>query len=162
MLNIYPQRATDPNNLHVQCDENLIARNKQIIADMMTSYPNSDVLLAYSNLIEKRAYLKKCLDDIIAELVDSFGKHLKIIRLTKKNNPIHPLYQRDNSILYGFTFNNGYFFGNAFPRFEMSSVRRRLPLRAREVGNEKIRSCPERESETRSRNKKSALFVEFQ
>lgn len=105
MLNIYPQRATDPNNLHVQCDENLIARNKQIIADMMTSYPNSDVLLAYSNLIEKRAYLKKCLDDIIAELVDSFGKHLKIIRLTKKNNPIHPLYQRDNSILYGFTFN---------------------------------------------------------
>ncbi|MGN0507786.1 MAG: DUF1643 domain-containing protein [Christensenellales bacterium] len=104
MLNIYPQRATNPNNLHLQCDKNLIATNKLIIENMMNKYPNSDVLMAYGNSIKKRTYLKDCLDGIINELVDSFGKHLKIIKLTKNNNPIHPLYQSDTSVLYDFTF----------------------------------------------------------
>ena len=104
MLNIYPQRATNPNYMHLQCDENIIASNMLIIKNMMKKYPNSDVLLAYGNLIKKRTYLKECLDSIINELVDSFSKQLKILKLTKKNNPIHPLYQSDTSILYDFNF----------------------------------------------------------
>lgn len=104
MLNIYPQRATNPNNLHLQCDKNFIATNMLIIENMMKKYQNSDVLLAYGNLIKKRTYLKDCLDSIINELVDSFNKQLKIIKLTKKNNPIHPLYQSDTSSLYDFNF----------------------------------------------------------
>lgn len=104
MLNIYPQRATNPNYMHLQCDENIIASNMLIIKNMMKKYPNSDVLLANGNLIKKRTYLKECLDSIINELVDSFSKQLKIIKLTKKNNPIHPLYQSDTSILYDFNF----------------------------------------------------------
>ena len=93
MLNIYPQRATNPDSIHLQCDENLTAQNMLHIKSIVEKYTDSDVLLAYGNLITKRKYLKKCLDEILNELVTKRDKKLKVIKITKKGNPVHPLYQ---------------------------------------------------------------------
>lgn len=98
MLNVYPQRATNPDDMHSESEDDLIAQNMLHIKTLMAKYPNSDVLLAYGNLISKRPYLKRCLKDIIHEL-NSKGKRLVVIKLTNSGNPIHPLYQPSTSTL---------------------------------------------------------------
>ena len=102
MLNIYPQRATNPNNLHLECDQSLVKANILYIRQIVQKYQNCEALLAYGNLISKRKYLKVCLDQILTLLTVENGKKLKIINLTKANNPVHPLYQANNSILIDF------------------------------------------------------------
>jgi serine/threonine protein phosphatase 1 len=99
MLNIYPQRATNPNDMHLEPDEALIKANLLHIRKIAEIYPICDVLLAYGNLISKRKYLRACLNEILTLLIEEQGKKIKIIKLTKANNPVHPLYQSKNSIL---------------------------------------------------------------
>lgn len=99
MLNIYPQRATNPNNMHLERDENLVKLNQLHIKQVVEKYINSDVLLAYGNLISKRNYLRVCLNEIMTFLKDEKGKVIKVIKMTKDNNPVHPLYQSNESVL---------------------------------------------------------------
>lgn len=99
MLNVYPQRATNPDDMHLERDETLSKANLLYIKKIAEKYPNCDVLLAYGNLISKRNYLRICLDEILALLSTEQGKKIKVIKLTKANNPVHPLYQPKNSIL---------------------------------------------------------------
>ena len=96
MVNIYPQRATNPNDLHLEADKCLIEENVAYIRDIAEGYPDCDILLAYGNLIDKRAYLRGCLKEILDSLN---GKKIKVIKKTKNNNPVHPLYQKDDSVL---------------------------------------------------------------
>ena len=99
MLNVYPQRATNPDDMHLECDEALVRTNLLHIKKIAENYPDCDVLLAYGNLISKRKYLKACLDEILTLLTEEQGKKMKVIKLTKANNPIHPLYHSKNFIL---------------------------------------------------------------
>ena len=103
MLNIYPQRATNPNDMHLERDEDLSKTNLLHIRNVAEKYPDCDVLLAYGNLISKRKYLKVCLDEILALLSKEQGKKIKVIKLT---NPVHPLYQSNNSLLIDYTLSN--------------------------------------------------------
>lgn len=96
MLNIYPQRATNPGDLHLEQDKNLSNLNYLHIAEILKTYINSDILFAYGNLISKRQYLKPCLNEIMPLFQ---GKKVKVIKTTKENNPIHPLYQSNESPL---------------------------------------------------------------
>jgi hypothetical protein len=99
MLNIYPQRATNPDDMHLERDETLVKLNQLHIKQVVDKYVNSDVLLAYGNLISKRNYLRACLGEIMSFLKDEKGKAIKVIKMTKDNNPVHPLYQSNESIL---------------------------------------------------------------
>ena len=99
MLNIYPQRATNPNDMHLERDEALSKENLVHIKRIAEKYPHCDVLLAFGNLISKRKYLRLCLDEILTLLSEEQGKKIKVIKLTKANNPVHPLYQYNNSVL---------------------------------------------------------------
>lgn len=103
MINVYPQRATKPNNLHITCNTQLHKENLNEIAGLLMAFKKSDILFAYGDLIYKRHYLQNCLNDILSTInsVGFTGKKLCIIR-TKKGNPAHPLYQKNNSkfILY--------------------------------------------------------------
>ena len=98
MLNIYPQRATNPDDLHKIADEQIIKRNLEIISHNLDTFKESDILFAYGNLISKRKYLKGCLNQI-TELLKAKDKKIYIIKLTKAGNPVHPLYQKDNAVL---------------------------------------------------------------
>ena len=104
MLNVYPQRATDPNEMHQERDEDLVRVNLSYIREIAERYPDCDVLLAYGNLISKRAYLRMCLEEVLEILCREQGKKIKIIKLTKSNNPVHPLYQRNDSVLVDYAF----------------------------------------------------------
>ena len=44
MLNIYPQRATNPDDMHIERDENLVTLNFLHIKETVEKYSNSDVL----------------------------------------------------------------------------------------------------------------------
>ena len=98
MLNIYPQRATNPDDLHNIADEQIIKRNLEIISQNLDIFKESDILFAYGNLISKRKYLKGCLTQI-TELLKGKDKKIYIIKLTKEGNPVHPLYQKNDAVL---------------------------------------------------------------
>ena len=68
MLNIYPQRATNPDDMHIERDEELVKENLLHIKEVSQKFSECDVLLAYGNLISKRKYLKSCLKEILVLL----------------------------------------------------------------------------------------------
>ncbi|MDR0832024.1 MAG: DUF1643 domain-containing protein [Bacillales bacterium] len=92
MFNIYPQRATIPDNMEEEINEIEHQNNLKIIKEILTTYNIKDVWFAYGNIIEKRKYLLNCLKEINIIL-----KELKIIPftftpLTNLGHPRHPLY----------------------------------------------------------------------
>jgi hypothetical protein len=62
MLNIYPQRATDPNNLDEELNEDIHKYNLQIIKRYIKD--NSRILCSWGTSIDEREYLGNCLIDI--------------------------------------------------------------------------------------------------
>lgn len=88
MLNLYPLRATNPNDLPLDFDLDIHTKN---LMEIKCALENSNAILcAWGNLIFKRAYLKKCFADISKLIIQSkiptycLGK-------TKSGNPLHPL-----------------------------------------------------------------------
>lgn len=99
MMNVYPQRATDPNDLHKKSDAVLKQENERHIANFI-NFQHYDVLAAWGNLIDKRPYLFSSLVDIakLPELINC--RWFCLGALTKGGHPRHPLYIRlDEAIL---------------------------------------------------------------
>lgn len=98
MINLYPQRATNPDDLHTTFNERLHSDNMNEIGNLLTAFTDADILFAYGNLISKRSYLKNCLTDIF-NMIDGlqFKGKLFCIRRTVKGNPVHPLYQKTDT-----------------------------------------------------------------
>jgi serine/threonine protein phosphatase 1 len=97
MLNVYPQRATDPNNLPDTTDTPDTAmheKNIEVITSIVKNY--STVVAAWGVHIEKRKYLIGCLKDILKALKDVtiYWKYLddpaQKTPFTKNGNPRHP------------------------------------------------------------------------
>lgn len=99
MVNLYPQKSTSPNLLHVNQDEDLTEQNFSMIDKVLrrVSMRQSEtcVCAAWGDLIQRRSYLKKS----IVRLYEIAGKYKAkwfcIGNLTKKGNPRHPLYALD-------------------------------------------------------------------
>ena len=104
MLNLYPQRATNPNDMHLKADRELILKNCYVIRSVFNAYHNALTLAAWGNAIEKRKYLKECLKEIVA--VDSDRKWMCRGKLTVKGNPRHQLYVANNTELNCLYFNS--------------------------------------------------------
>ena len=98
MINLYPLRSTNPNQLPVEMDRNIVTENFRHINHLLSRYPKADILLAYGNLVEKRTYTK----EISKQLLDVFKNNQRnILCLTKlkSGNPKHPLYTPYNTKL---------------------------------------------------------------
>ena len=65
MLNLYPQRATDPSNINEKLDEELHQRNLKYIREILSQPNASDIWAAWGDEITGRAFLKNCLGDIV-------------------------------------------------------------------------------------------------
>lgn len=90
MINLYPMRATDPNDMHDNKDEEIVKINLESIAEVLKD--GCDIWAAWGTLIEKRDYLKECLEQIV-ELADSHDcKWCAFGPTTKAGHPRHPLY----------------------------------------------------------------------
>ncbi len=93
MLNLYPQRATCPDDLHDRCDFELHKENLRNLENLLAMY-KMDFWAAWGTLIEKRPYLKDCLFDMY-EILNKFESNWYTIgRRSKAGHPHHPLYLR--------------------------------------------------------------------
>ena len=70
MLNIYPQRATNPNDIHFDVDNALHEQNALHISNTLNR-KNLTLLVAWGGIITIRTYFKKCLLEI-AEIANKF------------------------------------------------------------------------------------------
>lgn len=92
MLNVYPQRSTDPDRLHDVLDKRLHSYNLNHISEYLSQHHSGDVWAAWGTLITKRPYLISALRDIVERLDESHVRWVKIGKLSKAGHPHHPLY----------------------------------------------------------------------
>lgn len=101
MFNVYPQRATNPNDMDAEQNNQLHKINMQYIEKVFST---RQVVLwaAWGTIVEKRPYLKEYVIEIanLAKKYDiswvSFGP------ISKAGHPHHPLYLRQDSIAQPF------------------------------------------------------------
>jgi hypothetical protein len=92
MINVYPQRATDPKDLHKEINVKIYERNLKEIESFF-SKSKYDIWAAWGTLIKKRSYLLTCLDEI-SRVIGQQSKWFTIGKRSKDGHPHHPLYLR--------------------------------------------------------------------
>lgn len=89
MINLYPQRAADPDDIHKKLNHRIHRQNlKEIKAYLPGSF---DIWAAWGSLIEKRPYFARCLKDIY-EVLELDCKWFIIGKRSFEGHPHHPLY----------------------------------------------------------------------
>jgi len=92
MLNVYPQRATCPDELHEVVDMKIHRKNLSHIERLIETICPLTIWAAWGTLIEKRKYLQECLSDIV-ELTSKYDcSWVSFGNITKKGHPHHPLF----------------------------------------------------------------------
>ncbi len=110
MLNLYPQRATDPNRIHKRINRELHWQNLQQIGHIVNQYQRAPIWAAWGNLIEKRPFLIPCLSDILHQTGILSKKWICMGELTKPGHPRHPLYLPKSATVNSF-YPTGYIRG---------------------------------------------------
>lgn len=98
MLNIYPQRDKNPENIHPEQEEAIIQANQSAIRSLLKFGSFRNVWAAWGNDIYTRPFLKDCLSGIV-DCFDNKFTWFHFGELTAKGNPRHP-----SRIGYGNTF----------------------------------------------------------
>ena len=96
MFNVYPQRATDPNDMdrspdRALCDENLLWLRAVLTQTQPTMWA------AWGTLIEKRDYLPGLMREMVALTREKDIPWVTFGKRSKKGHPHHPLYLRKDS-----------------------------------------------------------------
>lgn len=102
MLNIYPQRATQPNDLDQCCENENHKKNVAYIDKYLSKFDRPTIWAAWGVLIEKRKFLLNCLEDIFNCSQKHHVQWIHFSKLTKKGHPRHPLYLPLNAKKYNF------------------------------------------------------------
>ena len=104
MFNLYPQRATNINEM----DDNLVHQIHKInilnIKKAISKHHKPTVWAAWGGLIEKRTYLGECLKDIV-KVMPASAKWVHVGPLVAKKHPHHPLYLRKDLGFNSFNIN---------------------------------------------------------
>lgn len=104
MFNVYAQRATNPNDMEQNYNQDLHAQNMKafdyILALDRDGAPA--VWAAWGAIIEKRNYLPDCVRDMIAIGNTRGARWYSAGKKSKKGHPHHPLYLRKDSPLEAF------------------------------------------------------------
>jgi hypothetical protein len=98
MLNVYPQRATNPRDIHATAVPDLHAWNLESIARFVDGRSLS-VWSAWGTLIHKRRFLPQQLREIAALQSLANVRWLSRGRRTKAGHPHHPLYVKADAQL---------------------------------------------------------------
>ena len=102
MVNIYPQRATNPKNMTYIPE--IIENNLEVIRFICQAFNIKDVWCVWGNLIDNFSQKKSFLKDSQEKVKDQLKK-MKCYHystLTKKGNPPHPLYVPYGDKFYDF------------------------------------------------------------
>lgn len=94
MLNLYPQRSTNPDGMDKTANEEIVRKNFESIRNLFDRLETTeiDVWCAWGNSIDKRDYLMRSAQKIYDLICARQGKTGILIKgLTSSNNPFHPL-----------------------------------------------------------------------
>ena len=105
MLNVYPQRATNPDDMDIEPDMEIQRNNLTAIKNLLSEIKEADVWCAWGNIIGKRKYLydlllgnkEKGINGIISLFNANY--HFKAYGSTAKGCPKHPLVMSNNDEL---------------------------------------------------------------
>lgn len=101
MLNVYPQRATDPNDIDMELNIQYHHENLQQIESVLKN-GICDIWAAWGVNIYKRKYLLSCLEDICKIASKYNASWYTIGARSKEGHPHHPLYLPKGSTLVDF------------------------------------------------------------
>lgn len=108
MLNVYAQRATNPDDMETHFNAHLHEENKKAFeyALSLCKGERPTVWAAWGNIVEKRKYLNLCLREII-EVGNAHHAHwVSAGKISVKGHPHHPLYLKKDSPLDDFDMEN--------------------------------------------------------
>ncbi|MEO0340133.1 MAG: DUF1643 domain-containing protein [Bacteroidota bacterium] len=90
MMNLYPQRATQPKQLHKRRNSQFHQNNLNHLHKILVQNRDIQILAAWGAGLEIRKYLSVCLNDIYQISQNYDCKWLQIGQLTKQGHPRHP------------------------------------------------------------------------
>ena len=100
MFNVYAQRATRPDDMEQQCNQQLHEENRKAFRYLLSLSDKPAVWAAWGNIIMKRSYLMDCMKDFLADGEAAGAKWYTAGPLLKSGHPHHPLYlKRDTALL---------------------------------------------------------------
>ena len=100
MFNVYPQRATRPDDMEKSCNEALHRENVKAFEYVRRLSDAPMVWAAWGTIITKRGYLTRCLTDMIAVGESCGARWVSAGARSKQGgHPHHPLYLRKDSAL---------------------------------------------------------------
>lgn len=106
MLNVYPQRSTNPNKLDETINHYYHLENLKQIESILLSSGIFDIWAAWGTNIKKRKYLLSCLNDIVSLTSKYSVKWYSIgIKSKEEGHPHHPLYLSKNLKIELFNIN---------------------------------------------------------
>ena len=129
MFNVYAQRATRPDDMDRLFNERLHEENMKAfrwVLDRAGEGPT--IWAAWGAIIEKRAYLKDCLTEMIDIGNEYHARWRRTGALSKSGHPHHPLYLSKNSVLCDFDveqYLNTLFYDDLIGRKNLKNERRR-------------------------------------
>lgn len=104
MFNVYPQRATRPKDMDLQCNALLHRENMEAFSYILSLSEEPPVIwAAWGTIIEEREYLSDCLMDLIRRGEAFHARWVTAGQRSKKaGHPHHPLYLKKDSALDDF------------------------------------------------------------
>lgn len=106
MFNVYPQRATVPDDMDKELNLHMHNENMKAFEYILSSYKDGykpAVWAAWGTVIEKRPYLKECVKDMVIRGQRYGAKWYTVgARSKAKGHPHHPLYLRKDSLTESF------------------------------------------------------------
>ncbi|MBE6798333.1 MAG: DUF1643 domain-containing protein [Ruminococcaceae bacterium] len=101
MFNVYPQRATDPNDMSKELNEKLHTENMQAFEYILSLCEGHtpSIWAAWGTIIEKRPYLKDCVRSMI-EIGERYNAKWYTLgtKSKSKGHPHHPLYLKKDTV----------------------------------------------------------------
>lgn len=97
MFNVYAQRATRPEDMDQECNQDLHRENMEAFRFVLSQVGEGfvpAVWAAWGTIIEKRPYLRDCVRDMVAIGEEYGAQWLCVGKNSKKGHPHHPLYLR--------------------------------------------------------------------
>ena len=92
MLNLYPVRATNPQDLTEKADPVAYERNLEEIEKIVAQYPKPTIWAAWGEIVVKRPYLTRARDALYQRLEKYAPQWRRFGELTVNGHPRHPLY----------------------------------------------------------------------
>ena len=102
MFNVYAQRATSPDDMEKQLNDQLHRENLEAFRYVLSISEKPAVWAAWGAIIEKRKYLPGCVRDMLAVGEEYGARWYCAGKVTKKGHPHHPLYLRKDEKLKPF------------------------------------------------------------